>query len=97
METKVIVTTPEELHSLINEAVLKALMDQLPKAIEEANRKPYLTQEDMVELSGWSRRTLQYLRDTEQIDFIQHGRKILYPRDAVDAFLKQCRIKARKW
>lgn len=46
METTIIVTTPENLHNMIKEAVQAALAESLPKAIEQANRKPYLTKDD---------------------------------------------------
>lgn len=96
METKVIVTTPEELQGIVNEVVQKALKEALPKAIEEAKRKPYLNTDEVMELTGWARRTVQHLRDTRQIEFIQHSKKILYPRNALDEFFEKGRVRVRR-
>ena len=50
-------------------------------------QKPFYTTKDLMDLTGWSERTIQALRDNCEIPFIKHGRKILYPRDEVFAFL----------
>lgn len=84
------------LESALEKAVRKAIEKFVPmikQVIERANEERYLTRARVKEMTGWSDRTLQHLRDTEQIDFIKHGRKILYPRDAFYAYLEAGRVK----
>ena len=84
-----------ELDSAIQEAVIKAVTESLPVLIQEATAKPYLTKTELMELTGWSSRTIQNLRDTNQIPFSQHGHKILYPRKGILEFLERNHIKPR--
>ena len=90
--TQIIVTTPEELEHLIHAQVKHALEEALPQVIRRATRKQYYTTNELMELTGWSRPTLQRLRDTKQIPFIQHGQKILYPTDGLEEFFESHRI-----
>ena len=59
-------------------------------------RKPYFNTQDVVDLTGWSERTIQELRDNQEIPYIKHGRKILYPRDEVFAFLNSHLVKSKQ-
>ena len=81
------ITSKEELNTTIQQAVYKALNDALPVVIQKAAAKEYLTLEELMKLTGWSSRTIQNLRDTRQIPFSQHGRKILYPYTGIMEFL----------
>lgn len=86
------------LASFIQEAIDQSLqqqMDSLLEKVERATQEPYLTREKLKEITGWSDRTLQHLRDTEQITYVQHGRKILYPRDEFYEFLEANKFKPR--
>jgi hypothetical protein len=89
------ITTREELHQVVCEAFEIALKDQLPGIISEATAKPYLTKEELMELTGWSARTLTNLRHTNQIPYSQHGYKILYPRSGILKFLEDHKISPR--
>lgn len=92
----VIVTDHKTLQDLIGEAVAEALAQQLPKLLRDAVRKPLLTRDEVKELTGWSDRTLQHLRDTRQLPFVQDGRKILYPTDGLQEFISSRSIPSRK-
>ena len=96
MSATVIVTTPAELRRLVAEAVRDAVRAELPGLVQEATRKPYLTPREVRDLTGWSSRTLQHLRDTRQVPFVQSGRKVLYPTDGVDDFLARNTVVARR-
>lgn len=87
-----ILTDTETLARLIQEATERALRDQLPPLVREATRKSWLTKDEVRSLTGWSERTLQHLRDSRQIPFAQHGRKILYPTAGIEAFLAKHRV-----
>ena len=87
------ITEKEVLESAIQKAVSEAVSDLVPLLIRKATAKEFLTKEELQELTGWSSRTIQNLRDTRQIPFSQHGRKILYPYDGMMEFLKENHIK----
>lgn len=96
MMSKIIVMQVEELTEIINKAMLNALKESLPELLEKATRKPYLTRQELMDLTGWSSRTLQHLRDTEQIPFVQHGHKIIYPTKGIYTIFEEHQILPRK-
>lgn len=53
------------------------------------SKKDWLTKEELISLTGWSNRTIQHLRDSGQIPYSQHGRKILYPYKGICEFLER--------
>jgi hypothetical protein len=57
------------------------------QAAHAAERILY-TREDVKAATGLTDRQLQYLRDTRRLGFIQSGRLILYPAEAVDKFVR---------
>ncbi|MFD2531457.1 helix-turn-helix domain-containing protein [Gracilimonas halophila] len=75
----------------VDNAVSKALND-IKQTISTAVTPPYLTKEKVMELTGWSSRTIQHLRDSNQIDYVKHGRKILYPTQPLYDFLDNHRL-----
>ncbi len=87
-----IVVDLDTIRDMIREAVRDVIAAELPALVENAVRKPWLTKIEIQEWTGWSDRTLQHLRDTRQIPFTQHGRKILYPTRGIEAFLKAHRV-----
>ena len=91
-----IVTDTATIASIIEEAVRAAVENQLPALVQEATRPPYLGRDEVKAWTGWSDRTLQHLRDTRQIPFVQHGRKVVYPTHGVVSFLQQHTVAARK-
>jgi len=92
MNSPVIISNPEDLQRLIQTAVKTAVKEQIPDLIREATAKEWLTKKDLQDLTGWSNRTIQYMRDTEQIPYSQHGYKILYPRKGIIKFLEEHHI-----
>lgn len=91
-----IITNAADIERVVRDAVRQALSGTLPDMVAEATRPKYYTPESVRELTGWSPRTLQHLRDTRQVEFIQHSRKILYPSKELHDFLERHRIVARK-
>jgi len=88
-----IITTPEKLQETISQAMSRTIEQHIPGIIREATSKPWMTKEELMELTGWSPRTIQNLRDTNQIPYSQHGHKILYPRRGIMEFLDAHYIK----
>jgi len=96
MSNNVFITNESALQKAIENAIESALKKQLPELVKKATTKPYLTKAELMELTGWSSRTLQHLRSTFQIHFIQHGRKILYPTEEIYEFLEKHHIEPNK-
>ena len=86
--------TREDLKEIISEEVV-ALRESLLGEIKRAVEKPYLTNSELMEITGWSNRTLQHLRDSRQIPFIKHGNKVLYDSTEIHSFLENHKIKSR--
>ncbi len=91
----VIVTDVDQIRSLIQEAVRDAVESELPDLVRKATQKKWLTRDELRELTGWSYRTIQHLRDSRQIPFSQHGRKIVYPTAGIEQFLGEHKIKPK--
>ena len=91
-----IVADARLLKEFITEAVTLAVENAMPTVIRRSKQKEWLTKDELKELTGWSNRTIQYLRDTRQIPFAQHGRKILYPTAGIEQFLKDHHVKPQK-
>ena len=86
--SSVIVTDRAQLKELIETVVREVSKDTIPEIVKKATEKPWLTKEELMELTGWSSRTLQNLRSTNKLPHSKHGRKILYPRQGVMEFLE---------
>lgn len=81
------IASKDELTDIVFQAVKELFQEELPNLIRKAKRKPWMNTEELMELTGWSRRTCQYLRDERRIPFSQEGRKILYPTDGIEEYL----------
>ena len=89
------ITSKQELEEVIKKAVTELFEMELPAIIRKINRKEWLNTEELMEMTGWSRRTLQYLRDKRRIPFSQEGRRILYPTDGIEEYLKSNLLRTR--
>ena len=89
---ELIITHPEKIRELVNDAVAKAVSEVLPKVYRQMYKKPVYTNDEVCDLINVSKRHLQYLRDTEQISYIQNGRKILYRAEDLENFFNMNRI-----
>lgn len=79
----------QNFETLIKEAV----KEQLP-SMKNSFQKNWLSTEEVMEMMNVSRRTVQNYRDEGKIPYTQDGRKILYPRDGVEDFLRANMVKA---
>lgn len=89
------VSTKEELQKAVAEAVAEIIDEKLPSIIRKANRSEWLTTKELKSLTGWSYRSQKHLRDTNQIPFSQHGRKIVYPTEGIEEFLRKNEIQPK--
>lgn len=90
-----IVISPEELQNLIESAVERSVEKHVPNVIRQATKKEFLTVDELSQLTGWSRRTIQYLRDSRQLPFYQDGRRVLFKTDEIEGYLQSKRVRAR--
>ena len=78
----------KELELYFDKVLRSIIRDEVPKLIQELGKKEWLTKQELMKLTGWSSRTIQHMRDSKQIPYTQHGRKILYPREGIMKFLE---------
>lgn len=67
--------------------VLQELRKMVQDAVAELVQDEWLEPEDAKKLLGVQKSKLQQLRDSGEILFSQHGRKIKYSRKSINAFL----------
>jgi len=91
----VYIASKEELTETIQQALKELFEQELPSILRKAARKEWINTNDLMELTGWSRRTIQYLRDKQRIPFSQEGRRILYPMKGVETYLRSNLIQPR--
>lgn len=85
-----------DFREAIADAVRDAVLELIPAAVRKATRKQYLTKRELMELTGWSSRTVDYRKATNAIPYIQRGRKILFPTDELDAYFCEGYVPARR-
>ena len=81
--------TKEEFETTIERSFEKLIANRLPNLIRKATEKKYYTIADTCELLDASRRHLQYLRDSGQINFIKNGRKVYFRREDLEKFFDE--------
>lgn len=86
------ISTKDELKEVVNNAVKELIQQELPTLLRKAKRKEWINTNELMKLTGWSRRTVQYLRDEKRIPFSQEGRRILYPMEGIEEYLKSNQI-----
>ena len=84
-----------DLEIYFDKRIREILKEEIPKLLKDLGKKEWLTKEELMTLTGWSGRTIQHIRDSEQIPYTQHGRKILYPRNGIIKFFEDHRIERR--
>lgn len=76
----------EEFEDTIESSFEKLLAEKLPALIRKATEKKYYTIGETCELLDVSRRHLQYLRTSGQINFIKNGKKVYFRREDLEEF-----------
>lgn len=83
------IPSQQELESTITKAVEQAVLRKLPEIIQKATRKPVYSIDETCDLLGVSRRHLQYLRDSNQISYVQNGRKVYFQAIDLEAYFEK--------
>ena len=86
---------PLLLAQALRPAVVEVLADVLPEQVRRALSKPYLTVPEVMDLTGWSKRKVEYLRERREVDFIKRGRTVLFPAQAIYDHLDAGLVPAR--
>lgn len=88
------IPTKEDLEEIISRVTKETVNEVLPEAIRKATRKEWLTTDEVMEMLQCSRRHVQYLRDSKQLDYSQNGRTIRYHIEDVEAFLNSHKVES---
>ena len=88
------ISTKDELQEAIAKEVRDTVLDVLPAAIREASRKEWLDTSEVMEILQCSRRHVQHLRDSEQLEYYQTNRTIRYKYSDVIAYLNEGKVSA---
>jgi excisionase family DNA binding protein len=86
------ITSKSELEEIVNSAVQNLLEQELPRLLRKAKRKDWLTVEELSELTGWSKRTIYYLKSQNRIPYSQENHRILFPTDGIEEYLRSNQI-----
>ena len=86
---------PVLLAAAIRPAVQEAIADVLPEQVRRALAPPYYTKKAFMELTGLSARKVEYMKERREIDFCKVGRLVVFPREAVHAYLDAGLVPAR--
>lgn len=78
----------EDFRTLVQEIVTDAVNKAAHQTFNRPQAKPVYTINEVTELFGVSKRHLQYLRDSNQISFIQNGRTILFRHEDLNDFFE---------
>ena len=93
---KLTIISDDDLDLMIQIAVEKALVKSINSLEDKLIKHSYLTKAEVIELTGWSDKTIQNLRDHKQIPYTKHGRKILYPARGIYDLLKLNTVEVTK-
>ncbi len=70
--------TELQLFDLLKKSLVAETISLIDKYLTTTNAKSFLTQDDVCELTGWSKRQLAYKRQRGELSFIKRGRTIWY-------------------
>lgn len=93
MENAIQITLSDQLLNVLTQTIKEAVKEELPK-YQNTFQKDWLSTEEVMEMLNVSRRTIQNYRDEGKVSYFQQGRKILYPREGIEEFLRKNMIKA---
>lgn len=85
----IIVTSRATISEVVAAALETALKQALPPLLRQATTKPYLTKKELMDLTGWSSRQIEYKKAGGEIAYFRRGRTVLFPTEAVVAYLDE--------
>ena len=95
METPFVLTSEAQLKAALAAVVRDAIGEMVPEMIRRATAKPYLTKAELMDLTGWSSRQVEYKKERRELPFTRRGRTVLFPSGAVQAYLDEGTVPVR--
>ena len=92
----IVITSKEEFDNTISQVIETAMKKALPAIVKRAVSKPYLTKTELMELTGWSSRQVEYKKSKRELPFIRRGRLVLFRSEDVYAYLNEGLVPQRK-
>lgn len=93
MKHNITIQFDADLLQTFENLIKEAVKEQLPQ-LRNSFQKNWLSTEEVMEMMNVSRRTVQNYRDEGKISYSQDGRKILYPKESIEKYLRENMIKA---
>lgn len=93
----VIIMTPgqlEEFASRVREQTIEVIAEALPEVVQSA-LSPHMTSREVMKMTGWSGAKLQRLRDSREVEYVQNGRSISYPRRQMLAYIRGLTVEGK--
>ena len=79
----------------VGPAVREAVVDALPEVARRAALPPYLTKRELSEMTGWSERKIDYMRERRTLPYIRRERTVLFRTEDVEALLMEGYVPVR--
>ena len=89
--TKIIITTEEELEQIIENTVRKVLKDINPQS--HSTNTEFMDINEAAKYLKIAKQTLYSFTSTSQIPYIKNGRRLLFKKDELDAWILKGRRK----
>ena len=93
--TVLVAALAARLTKALSPVVRQAVEDALPAVVRRASLPPYLSKAELSELTGWSERKVDYLRERGRLPYVKVGRSIRFRTNDVERFLDEARVEAR--
>ncbi len=90
-----LVVSRDDLELIVDKTAKKTAEETL-KRLRQAIQPAYLTKAQLMELTGWSSRQVEYRKSKRQIPFIRRGRTVLFPYDEIVAWIEEGRVHPKK-
>lgn len=95
LQTQLVALVAADLAERLAPVVRAAVEDALPAVARLAALPPYLDKQQLSELTGWSERKIDYLRERGRLPYTKVGRSVLFATDDVEHLLDEGRVEAR--
>ena len=93
---EVAVLTARQIEEYIDKSIRSTMEELVPKIVRRATQKLYLSKKDLMELTGWSSRQVEYRKANRSIPFVKRGRTILFPTEEIYQFLEDGKVEIER-
>lgn len=89
-------TTKVAFQEVAPQLIGEALEQHLPEIIRRAALPVFMDKKQLMAMTGWSSRKVDYMRSRRQIPFIRRGRTILFLTADVEKYLMEGYVPAKE-